>query len=328
MFGQATARPADRPIAGLRHWWQYSGHMPEADSSQEVWTVGRLLTWTTQFFQQRQVEGGRLAAELLLARAMNCRKIELYTRYETEPTAEQRAVFRELTRRAAEHTPIAYLLGEREFFSLAFEVTPAVLVPRPETETLVQRMIALCREAPDRMWNILDVGTGSGCIAVAVARYAANARLTGGDISAEALAVARRNVERHGLADRVRLVEADCVDLPADELPAGGFDAILSNPPYVSDADWPGLPPNVRDHEPRLALTGAGGDGLAMYRRLAAEGPEVLRPQGRLLVEIGRGQGDPVVDIFTSGARWLHVGTHRDRTDPHDRVLEFELRNG
>lgn len=295
--------------------------MSSAEQRESTWTVGRLLDWTTQWLNDRHIEGGRLAAELLLARALGCRKIDLYTRYESEPSEEQRTTFRELVRQAGEHKPIAYLLGTREFFSLEFEVDPAVLIPRPETETVVQRAIEICREAPDRTWHILDVGTGSGCIAVAIGHYAANTRLVASDISSDGLRVAAANVERHDLQDRIRLVEADLVSLTEDIVPQDGFDVIVSNPPYVSEAEYPALPPNVRDHEPRSALTLDGSDGLVFYRRLASAAPAVLKPGGLLLAEIGHDQHDAVRDIFTT-AGWTYVGTHRDRTDPHDRVVE------
>ena len=291
-----------------------------AAPQQETWTVGRLLTWTTQFFAAKGVEGGRLAAELLLARALGCRKIELYTRYETEPTPEQREAFRELVRLAGQHTPIAYLLGAREFFSLEFKVTPAVLIPRPETEALVQRAIDLCRAAPDRTLRVLDIGTGSGCIAVAIARYAANCEVVGSDISPEALAVARENIERHNLAGRVQTVEADACALP-EEVRGDGFDLIVSNPPYIPEAVWATLAPHVRDHEPKLALS-PGVEGLEMYRRLAADAPALLAPGGRVLVEIGHDQFDSVREIFTA-AGWTFCGSHREKTDPYERVLEF-----
>ncbi|MBI4580987.1 MAG: peptide chain release factor N(5)-glutamine methyltransferase [Planctomycetes bacterium] len=297
--------------------------MPEKP---EVWTVGRLLQWTARWFGERGVEGGRLAAELLLARAMNCRKIELYTRYEAEPTAEQRAAFRELVRQAGDHAPIAYLLGSREFFSLDFIVTPAVLVPRPETEALVQRAIEICRQKPDRTWRILDMGTGSGCIAIAIAKYASNTTLVATDVSADVLAVAALNSERHALNGRLQFIQADCTALPGDAVPAGGFDLVVTNPPYIADAVWAKLPPNIRDHEPKVALTPPSGDGLEMYRRLAAEAPAVLAPAGRLLAEIGHDQHDAVVQLFTSTGRWEYAGSHRDPTDPYDRVVEFVLR--
>lgn len=301
--------------------------MSETGEPQTTWTVGRLLQWTTQWFNERQVEGGRLTAELLLARACGCNKIDLYTRWDTEPSAEQRAAFRELIRRAGEHIPIAYLLGERDFYALPFTVTPAVLVPRPETEALVQRVIELCRAESLREWNVLDLGTGSGCVGISIAKYAANTRVVGSDISAEALAVAADNVERHGVGDRVRLVQADGVALPAEKIPPGGFDVLATNPPYISERQWPTLPPNVRDHEPRIALVPPGGDGLGMYRRLAGEAPAVLADGGLLLAEIGYDQHAAVLQIFQDAGRWEYVKTHRDCSDPHERVVEFRLRN-
>lgn len=286
-----------------------------------VWTIGKLLDWTTAWFNERGVEGGRLAAELLLARALGCRKIDLYTRYDQTPADDQRAAFRELVRQAGQHTPIAYLLGHREFFSLEFNVSPAVLIPRPDTEALVQRAIQICRTQPERTFNVLDIGTGSGCIAVAVARYARNTMLVASDVSAEAVAVARSNIERHGLADRVRTARADLVDLPAESVPVGGFDLILSNPPYIARPVWQALPPHIRDHEPPIALT-PGPEGTEIHRRLAVECPTVLAPAGRLLVEIGHDQAEPVRSLFEA-AGWTFAGSHRDKTDPHDRVLEF-----
>ncbi|UCD28607.1 MAG: peptide chain release factor N(5)-glutamine methyltransferase [Planctomycetota bacterium] len=296
------------------------------ETSRESWTVGRLLEWTTDWFKQKDVEGGRLAAELLLARAMNCPKIELYTRYHVEPTPQQRDAFRELVSRASEHTPIAYLLGSREFYSLDFLVTPAVLIPRPETEAIVQRAIELCRQLPDRHWRILDVGTGSGCIAIAIAYYADNASVIASDLSAGTLEVATQNVDRHQVSDRVRLVEADCVTLPQEFIPDDGFDIIVSNPPYISSRQWSELPPNVRDYEPKIALVMEDGDGLVMYRRLAAEAPEVLKKRGRLLVELGYDQHTAVLEIFENAGRWNYIDSHRNTGDVYDRVAEFELR--
>ncbi|MEP0842893.1 MAG: peptide chain release factor N(5)-glutamine methyltransferase [Phycisphaerae bacterium] len=290
---------------------------------QAPWTIGRLLAWTTQWFSDRQVEGGRLAAELLLARVLGCKKIELYTRYEQEPTEQQRGAFRELVRRAGEHTPIAYLLGTREFFSLEFKVTPAVLIPRPETEALVERVIGLCRREPKREWRILDVGTGSGCIAVAVARFAPNAQVVATDVSPEALEVAAENAAAHGVAPRVRLVHADLVALPESSRPANGFDCVVSNPPYISEQVFATLPPNVRDHEPRQALVPPGGDGLALFRRLAVEAPGVIAQTGRLLVEVAHDQPSAVKDVFRAAGGWSFSAAHRNRDDPFDRVLEF-----
>jgi len=289
----------------------------------QPWTIKRLLEWTTGFFRERKVEGGRLAAELLLARALGCRKIDLYTRFDQEPTEEQRTAFREMVKSAGKHVPIAYLLGTREFYSLEFEVTPAVLIPRPETEALAQRMIDLCRTEPERTWHICDVGTGTGCVAIAVAKYARNAEVVATDVSTAALEVAGRNVAKHNVGERVRLVEADGLKLPPEAVPANGFDAIVSNPPYVSEHRWKDLPPHIREHEPRLALTFDGSDGLGMYRRLAAEAPAVLRRGGILLSEIGHDQHAAVRDIFANAGGWTYVGSHRNPNDPYERIVEF-----
>lgn len=299
--------------------------MSESAGNNAAWTVGKLLQWTTRWFGDRQVEGGRLAAELLLARAMGCRKIELYTRYDQEPTPDQRDAFRELVRQAGEHTPIAYLLGAREFFSLEFAVTPAVLVPRPETEAVVQRAIDLCRVDPGRTWRILDIGTGSGCIAIAIAKYASNTELVADDLSADALAVAAANAARHGVDGRIRFVQADCAAIPAEARPEGGFDVIVSNPPYIAESVYVDLPPDIRQHEPKMALTPPSGEGLEMYRRLASEAPDVLARGGRLLAEVGHDQHDDVLQVFASAGGWEYAGSHRNPTDPYDRVVEFVL---
>jgi len=290
-------------------------------TSNESWTIGRLLQWTTGWLTRHEVDQPRLSAELLIAHAFGCRKIDLYTRFDVAAAPEQLATMRELVRKAAEHEPIAYLIGHKEFFSLAFEVTPAVLIPRPETETLVQKTIDLCRGRPEAPGEILDLGTGSGCIAVSVAKYVPGVVVTATDISPEAIEVARRNAERHGVADRIRLWTADWLDLPPEALPPGGFDIIVSNPPYIPESRVDTLDRNVREYEPRIALTAPGSDGLVFYRRLANECEGKLRPGGSVLVEVGHDQHEAVVEIFTATGRFTHAGTYRDPSDPHDRVV-------
>lgn len=294
-----------------------------ASGQETIWTIGRLLDWTTAWFDERSIEGGRLAAELLLAHALGCRKIELYTRYEQVPGDDQRAVFRELVRQAGQHTPIAYLLGRREFFSLEFTVNPSVLIPRPETEALVQRALQICRAEAERTFNLLDIGTGTGCIAISIARFAKNTKVVGSDISAEALAAARTNVDKHAMGERVQLVEADLVLLPKELCPAEGFDLIVSNPPYIPQHVWEKLPPHIREHEPRVALT-PGPEGLEIYRRLSVEATAELAPSGRVLLEIGHDQLAAVKELFAGTGSWSFVGSHRDKTDPYERVLEFQ----
>jgi release factor glutamine methyltransferase len=245
----------------------------------EVWTVGRLLGWTTDWLATRGSESPRLDAEVLLAHVRDCPRIALYTTFD-EPVADaHRARFRELVKRRGAGEPVAYLVGMREFFSLSLAVSPAVLVPRPETEGLVVRVIDLCRTLPEA--RIADVGTGSGAIAVALARHLPRAIITATDTSAAALDVAQANVARHGVGERVALLKRDLLaDLP------GPFDLIVSNPPYVRDDEFAALPPDVRLHEPRTALV-AGPTGVEVIARLAAQAVDRLVEGGWLVVEVG-----------------------------------------
>ncbi len=284
------------------------------------WTIGRLLAWTREHFEAHQVDEPRLAAELLLAEALGCRRIELYARIDHEPTAEQRAAFREHVRAAAEHHPIAYLIGRKEFYSLDFKVTPDVLIPRPETELLVERTLAWCRENPQDRYDLLDVGTGSGCIAVTLAKREQAAHVVATDRSAAALAVARENAARHGVADRVRCVTADLLDLPSDCLPPNGFDVIVSNPPYIGERERASLPRNVVDYEPAEALF-SGEDGLDALRGLAGQGCRGLRPGGLMLVEVGHTQAAAVAALFAD-AGWEPAGRFKD-LQGIERALAF-----
>jgi release factor glutamine methyltransferase len=258
----------------------------------ETWTVRRLLEWTEAFLRTKQVESPRLEAQILLAHALGCQKIDLYVRHEEEPPEDRRAAFRDMIRKRAEGMPVAYLVGHREFYSLSFDVSPAVLIPRPETETLVLEALRLLKpmEAP----RVLDLGTGSGCIAVSLARQHKTARVTAVDLSAAALAVARTNAHKHGVADRVTFDEGDLFAPVAGQ----AFDLIVSNPPYIAHAEFPTLDPGVREFEPRSALDG-GPDGLAVYRRIAAEAAHALAPGGTILVEVGATQAPAVRELFS-----------------------------
>lgn len=286
-----------------------------------------MLTWTSKYLEQGGVDEPRLSAELLLSHALACAKIDLYARFDRVPDEAQRARLRELVRRAARHEPIAHLIGCKEFYSLTFEVTPDVLIPRPETETLVERAIAFCRSLDTDPATFLDLGTGSGCVAIAVLSQVPGARAVATDVSEAALDVARRNARTHAVLDRLTLVKADRLGLPADCVPEGGFDAIVSNPPYVADDELTSLPEDVREYEPRVALS-AGRDGLTFYRTLHDSGPGVLKPGGSVLVEIGAGMGQAVREVMEAGDTFQHAGTWRDPGDPHDRVMQFTLCGG
>ena len=259
--------------------------MADEQPKQDVWTVGRLLTWTTDWLASRGSESPRLDAEVLLAFVRGCPRIALYTAFDVPVGEDERARFRGLVKRRGEGEPVAYLVGSREFFSLPFAVNAAVLVPRPETEQLVVRVLDLCRPglAAGRRPRVVDVGTGSGAIVVTLAKHLPDAEFVATDISAAALAVARENAARHGVAERIEFVECDLLAAPPA---AGPWDVIVSNPPYVREDEFDSLPRDVRLHEPRTALV-SGPTGVEVIGRLAAVAAEKLVPGGWLLMEVG-----------------------------------------
>lgn len=259
--------------------------MSEKPSGEDAWTVGRLLGWTTDWLGSRGSESPRLDAEVLLAHVRGCPRILLYTAFDQVVSDQERGRFRELVKRRGGGEPVAYLVGSKEFFSLDFLVSPAVLVPRPETEGLVVRVLDLCKERPANqpLPRIIDVGTGSGAIAVTLAKQLSAAEIVATDISAAALAVALANAARHGVEERVTFAECDLLECPAA---AGPWDIIVSNPPYVREDEFASLPDAVRLHEPRQALVG-GETGVEVIRRLVSQGADRLAAGGWLLIEIG-----------------------------------------
>jgi release factor glutamine methyltransferase len=280
----------------------------------QSWTIGRLLDWTAGYFADRRSEYPRLDAEVLLAHALECRRIDLYTRYDEVVSEQGRARFRELVQQRVEGCPVAYLVGRKEFFSLPFEVTPAVLIPRPESEFVVLECLALAKGLAEP--RVLDIGTGSGNLAVTVAYQHPGAQVTAVDVSPEALAVASRNAARHGVAQRIRFLTGDlCAPIPQGER----FDFILSNPPYIAREDLESLPVGVRNYEPHIALNGGPG-GFAVFERLVAQAPDYLTSGGFLILEIGAPQHEPARQrILTLGqyelADTIYDGSH------HPRVL-------
>jgi len=261
---------------------------PSSPPNADRWTVRRVLEWTTSHLQSHGSETPRLDAEILLAHDRQCDRVQLYTQYAHELTDRQRAVMRDLVKRRANAEPVAYLVGHREFFSLDFKVTPETLIPRPETETLVVELL----ERAGRLDGprILDIGTGSGCIAIAAAVNLPATQLTAVDLSEAALSVAQENAETHGVADRVVFLHGDLFE-PLE--PGRRFDVIVSNPPYVREDEFATLPETIRWHEPKSALV-SGVDGLEVVRRLIADAPQYLVPGGSLLIEIAPEQATAV----------------------------------
>jgi release factor glutamine methyltransferase len=390
-----------------------------SNPTSEPWTVGRLLQWTTGYLQTHGSDSPRLDAEVLLAHALGCRRIELYTTFEEVPCESARDVFRVLVRRRAEGTPVAYLVGRREFYSLDFRVTPDVLVPRPETELLVVAALDLARgrgsevrgqgagtsgqrpvvsgqrvasgewrvaseDAPDLPspacgrgaggegnqphsqpaltlalsghhevvvergqtfasripespnpepplpaprpqppCSIADVGTGSGCIAVALAKHLPDCRVTAIDISPAALAIARENAEKHGVAQRIEFIAGDLLAAVPSER---RFDIIVSNPPYVADGEWAALPADVREHEPRGALL-AGPRGTEVIERLIPQAAQRLVPGGHLLMEISPAIHEAVCELLRSDGHFELGPTIKDLAR-RPRVVQATLEKG
>jgi len=259
-----------------------------AEASGTVWTIGALLQWTEKFFSDKQLDSPRLDAQILLSHCLDCRRTDLYVRHDDVPTDAQRSAFRELVKRRAAGAPVAYLVGNKEFFLLPFVVTPDVLIPRPATETLVMTALELMKGRS--ALRVLDIGTGSGCIAITIAVRQPNAQVTAVDISLQALQVAKRNAEMHNVAERICFLQSDLFSgLSAGE----SFDFILTNPPYIRAGDIENLAVDVRDNEPRLALDG-GPTGLAVIERILADAGRFLAPNRRLLMEIGFDQAAEV----------------------------------
>ncbi|MBX3422946.1 MAG: peptide chain release factor N(5)-glutamine methyltransferase [Pirellulaceae bacterium] len=281
-------------------------------STAEAWTNGKLLTWTADYLKKHGSTSPRLDAEVLLAHAQGCQRIGLYTAFEQEPSDEIRTAFREMVRRRAEGTPVAYLVGHKEFYSLSFEVNPDVLIPRPESELLVVEALDLAKSLNPqngRVLEIVDIGTGSGCIAIAIAKHCPGCRVTAVDISPEAIGLARRNVQRHGIDDRqLKLVQGDMLNwCQADEQ----FDLIVSNPPYVSQDEYQQLARTVRDFEPRTALV-AEPTPADLLSKLITQAGQRLRSGGYLVFELSPMLAPQVQQMVTQPALWE---PHRIRKD-------------
>jgi len=257
------------------------------------WTVRRLLTWTTRHFERRSVDAPRLTSELLLAHVLGLTRVRLYTDLDRPLEQAELGSLRALIERRTAGEPVQYLTGIREFSGRPFRVDPRVLIPRPETELLVDEVVSALRGAAAP--RLVDVGTGSGCIAVTLAQELPGARVLATDVDPDACAVARANAEALGVGGRVEIRQGELLDPVADQPP---FDAVVSNPPYVRSGDLPGLQREVR-REPARALDG-GPDGLHVIRRLLDAAFDRLAPEGLLALEIGEDQGDAVRDLLVA----------------------------
>lgn len=304
----------------------------------QSWTIQKLLNWVTEYLTGKGIDSPRLSAELLLSQVLALKRIELYTQFDKPVDKQQLDRLHDLVKRAGQNEPIAYLVGKTEFYSLELNVTPECMIPRPETELLVERAIEFLRTRPDRNSTmgdtlqkgrisngarprtqfVCDLCTGCGCIAVAIAKNYPGARIIATDICDAALAVAAGNIEKHQLKDRITLLCGDLFDPIISGLDVDKFDLIVCNPPYVSTAEYEKLDRNVKDYEPKVALF-AGVDGLDIYRRVIEKADQFLKPDAALMLEIGYAQGPAVRELLEQTGAFAEIKSEKDLHN-NDRI--------
>lgn len=268
-----------------------------------TWTIREVLDWATKDFEGRGIESPRLDAELLVAEALGTDRVGLYLDLHRPLLENERGAIRPLVARRREREPVAYILGHRDFYGRRFRVTSDVLIPRPDTETLVEHALVLI--PVDIACRVLDVGTGSGAIAVTIAAERPLAQVTATDISEAALQVAADNARELGVGDRVSFEHADLMSGSAQ------YEVIVSNPPYVTRAEMEGLQTEVRAHEPKAALE-AGADGLDVVRALLTTAEPATAPGAHMLIEVGAGQAPKVLELAKGSSAWEPAGVYQD----------------
>ena len=289
--------------------------MPE--TPEQTWTIKQLLDWTADFFSKSTIGNARLEAEVLLAEALDCQRIELYTRFDEQPPAKQLTKFRAWVKRRAAGEPVAYLAGYREFYSLRFDVDSNVLIPRPETEHLVVAALEFTKNFNNAPIRIIDVGTGSGCIAVTLATLIENCKIAATDISETALEIAKLNATQHQVNSKVHFFAGDLLAaLPQGSNPVH---LIVSNPPYIDRLEISTVDDQVRNHEPEIALF-SGDHGTDIIERLINDASDFLLPDGALMFETSPIIMDRCVALVRSHQAYSDVRVIKDY-DGHDRLV-------
>ncbi len=293
--------------------------MSTTDPKKKRWTVLELLNWTTQYLEEKEFENSRLNVEMMLAHVLGFKRVDLYLNFDRPLTPEELANFKILLKRRTAHEPLQYVLGEAEFMGLPFKVRPGVLVPRPETELLVDKVLELTGQF-DHPCSVLDVGTGSGNIPLSLASMAPDLTIVTTDISQDAIVIAKENAELLGVADRVTFLHHDALKPWPMEYNLY-FDVIVSNPPYVSRTEFDNLPLEIKHFEPEIALL-AGEEGLDFYKQFLEISKSLLKENGTLFFEIGETQANVLIDLYSShGFSECHV--HKDLADK-DRIIELK----
>jgi release factor glutamine methyltransferase len=303
------------------------------------WTIQKLLNWVSNYLSEKGVDSPRFSAELLLSHVLEIKRIELYTHFDRPVSKDKLDRLHNLVKRAGQHEPVAYLTGKTEFYSLELNVTPGCMIPRPETELLVQKAIEFLRARPVRNSTmrkitqkegisngartgpqlVCDLCTGCGCIAVAIAKNFPDAQIFATDISDAALNVAAENLEKYKLQEQVTLLRGDLFDAFVPQLDVNRFDLIVCNPPYVSSAEFEKLEKNIKDYEPKSALL-AGNNGLDVYRRIVEKVDQFLKPDAALMLEIGYAQGLPVKELLEQSGAFADVRIEKDFHN-NDRIM-------
>jgi len=283
-----------------------------------TWTPKKLLEWMSEYFGENNIDSPRLCAEMLLADVLQMQRMELYINFDKEVAQDKLLVLRSLVKRAVAHEPVSYLIGKSQFYSMEFEVDKHTLIPRPETEMLVEKAIDNLRSRRGKQ-RVLDLCTGSGCIASAIAASCPECKIIASDICENALAIAEKNIEKHNLTEQIHLLCGDLYEPIVAQLDGEKFDVIATNPPYVTTSEYAALDKNVKDFEPKQALV-AGIDGLDIYKRIIDRIGEFLKDDGILLMEIGYRQGDAIRELLEESGCFEEIKIEKDFCN-NDRLV-------
>lgn len=258
-------------------------------NAKKVWTIKDVLLWTSEYFKKNDIQSAQLNAEMIIAKVLNCSRMELYLKYDKPLNLIKRKEIRNLVKKRATHYPIQYLLGETEFYGYKFLVDEGVLIPRPETEILIDAVISYIKKTDKNNWNILDIGTGTGIIPISISKYFKNKEINmqflATDISDTALENAKKNIELHNIKN-IKLIKSNLFENVSAKW---RIDIITSNPPYISDNEFEDLQKEVKDFEPKLALFG-GEKGLTYYKKILQNAEKFLNKKGKIFLEIGADQ--------------------------------------
>lgn len=265
----------------------------------EIWTIGKILKWTEQYFAKAELDSPRLDAEVLLAHVLKKERIFLYVHFDQPLDPAELAEYKACIRQRVQHVPVAHITGHKEFMGLDFKVTKDTLIPRPDTEILVEAVLQRLKAGPESDLRLADIGTGSGAICLSLLNYLPQLQAVTVDISPRAIEVARENAAALGVAERIEFFQGDLLEPIKDRR----FEAIVSNPPYIPKSDILTLAQDVKDYEPMSALDG-GEDGLDFYRRLLQEAAELLAEDGFLAVEVGIGQAQVLAEMAKVMTPW------------------------